>query len=263
MAGNAKTRGEFNDYDSFVEKFKTKKTTDDCYTPSNIMEAVQNYVTERYGYGRERMVRPFWPGGNYERFEYPDGCCVVDNPPFSIIKQICKDFQERHIPFFLFCPYLTSAGLTKVKGVTVIVAPAAIRYENGAEVPTCFVTNMEPDLILRGDPDLMDALKAVDATNRSAMKNSLPKYEYPDEVLTISKVGWFTVHHTPYALSRRDCCIIDDMDAQRRVGKSIFGSGFLLSERAAVERAAVERAAATKWPLSDRERKMVELLGKM
>lgn len=252
MSGNTKTRGEFNDYDGFVEKFKPKKTTDDCYTPANIMEIVQAYVANRYGIEREQMVRPFWPGGDYERFEYADGCCVVDNPPFSIVKQICRDFQQWHVPFFLFCPYLTSGELTKVKGVTVIVAPAAIRYENGAEVSTCFVTNMEPDLIVRGDPALMDALREADAANRSTVTKTLPKYEYPDEVLTISKVGWFTIHHTPYALSRRDCCIIDDMDAQRRVGKSIFGSGFLLSERAAAER----------WQLSDRERKMVKLLGR-
>lgn len=256
MAGNTKTRGEFTDYDGFVKKFKPKKTTDDCYTPANIMEVVQNYVTEHYGYEREQMVRPFWPGGDYERFDYSAGCCVVDNPPFSIVKRICKDFQERHIPFFLFCPYLTSGGLTKIKDVTVIIAPAQIRYENGAEVPTSFVTNMEPDQILRGDPELMDALKAADNMNRSTVTKTLPKYEYPNEVLTVSKVGWFTTHHTPYVLGRKDCCIIDDMDAQRRVGKAIFGSGFLLSERAAAERAAAER-----WQLSAREWKIVEMLG--
>mgnify|MGYP003299842870 CR=1 FL=1 len=38
------------------------------------------------------------------------------------------------VKFFLFCPYLTAGGLTKVKGVTLIVAPASVLYENGAEI---------------------------------------------------------------------------------------------------------------------------------
>ena len=33
-------KGLFDDYDGFVEKFKPKKTTDDCYTPP----AVYDYV---------------------------------------------------------------------------------------------------------------------------------------------------------------------------------------------------------------------------
>lgn len=37
-----RTREEiFNDYEGFVEKFKPKKTTDDCYTPPEIYEAVK------------------------------------------------------------------------------------------------------------------------------------------------------------------------------------------------------------------------------
>ena len=52
---------------------------------------------------------------------------------------------------------------------------------------------------------------------------------------------------------------------QKEQGKTIFGSGFLLSERAAAERAAAERAAAeraaaTVWILSDRERQIIENL---
>ena len=31
-------------YQKFVDKFKPKKTTDDCYTPPNIYEAVKDYV---------------------------------------------------------------------------------------------------------------------------------------------------------------------------------------------------------------------------
>lgn len=33
-------RGDFNDYEAFINKFKAAKTTDDCYTPQPIYEAV-------------------------------------------------------------------------------------------------------------------------------------------------------------------------------------------------------------------------------
>ncbi len=36
-------------YDEFVEKFKPKKTTDDCYTPLEIYEAIKEWVYLRYG----------------------------------------------------------------------------------------------------------------------------------------------------------------------------------------------------------------------
>ena len=79
----------FTDYDGFCEKFKPKKTTDDCYTPPAVYDAVLDYVNRNVTplEGRE-VVRPFWPGGDYERHEYPKGCIVIDNPPFSITAQI-------------------------------------------------------------------------------------------------------------------------------------------------------------------------------
>lgn len=58
------TLGDIDDeYKKFVDKFKTKKTTDDCYTPANIYEAVLSWVVEEYGIDPNKVVRPFWPGG--------------------------------------------------------------------------------------------------------------------------------------------------------------------------------------------------------
>ena len=43
------TLAEYSEeYKAFVEKFKPKKTTDDCYTPDNVYEAVLEWVCERY-----------------------------------------------------------------------------------------------------------------------------------------------------------------------------------------------------------------------
>jgi hypothetical protein len=38
------SKQSFIDYDGFVEKFKPKKTTDDCMTPPEVMEVVNAYV---------------------------------------------------------------------------------------------------------------------------------------------------------------------------------------------------------------------------
>ena len=38
-----------NDYDGFVEKFKPKKTTDDCYTPEPVYSALVKYIDENGG----------------------------------------------------------------------------------------------------------------------------------------------------------------------------------------------------------------------
>lgn len=34
----------FDDYENFVDKFKAKKTTDDCYTPPEIYNCVLRYA---------------------------------------------------------------------------------------------------------------------------------------------------------------------------------------------------------------------------
>lgn len=54
---------------------------------------------------------------------------------------------------------------------------------------------------------------------------------------------------------------IDKLDAQSAHGKTIFGGGLLLSEKAAAEKAAAEKADAIIWQLSDRERAIVAKLG--
>ena len=55
-------------YEEFVEKFKPKKTTDDCYTPSLVYEAVKDWACEQFNIDPGKIVRPFYPGGDYENF---------------------------------------------------------------------------------------------------------------------------------------------------------------------------------------------------
>jgi hypothetical protein len=91
----------FSDYDAFLDKFEDKKTTDDCYTPKEVMEIIINYVNEKYSLTGKKIIRPFYPGGDFESIEYTEDMIVIDNPPFSIITKICKYYLERNIKFFL------------------------------------------------------------------------------------------------------------------------------------------------------------------
>ena len=50
-------------YEEFVEKFKPKKTTDDCITPPLVYEAVKKWACAEYGIHPETIVRPFGRAG--------------------------------------------------------------------------------------------------------------------------------------------------------------------------------------------------------
>lgn len=64
LDGQMTLADESPEYAAFVEKFKPKKTTDDCYTPENIYDVVADWVAEEYGADRDAFVRPFWPGAD-------------------------------------------------------------------------------------------------------------------------------------------------------------------------------------------------------
>ena len=250
-----------NEYKEFVDKFKPKKTTDDCYTPDTIFEAIVSWCVKEYGIARDSIVRPFYPGGDYEREDYPDGCVVLDNPPFSIITPIVRFYEEHGVRYFLFAPHLTNFA---IPASCHIISGAQITYENGAVVSTSFVSNLD-EYLIRSVPDLRDIIKEQDEANRKQTTKDLPKYAFPDEVLTSARCGYFATHHTELKIKASDAFFIRKLESMGE--KGIFGGGYLLSnkataERAAAERAAAELAAAHKWELSERERQIVNTLGK-
>ena len=255
-ADNLTLEGWQEDYQAFVDKFKPKKTTDDCYTPGNVYDAVADWVAAEYGIDRAAFVRPFWPGGDFERFAYPAGSVVVDNPPFSIFSRIIRFYTHTHTRFFLFAPALTLFSGSSADHATCLPTGVQITYENGAVVPTSFVTNLESAaLLVRTAPSLYNAVKAADDANRKASARELPHYVYPDQIVTAAMVQRWCKYGVDFRLSREDARKISALDAQRARGLSIFGGGFLLSSSAAAERAAAER-----WELSESEREMVALI---
>ncbi|MBQ3424779.1 MAG: hypothetical protein IJH38_06250, partial [Clostridia bacterium] len=242
LMGQMTMFGNDENYKAFTDKFIPAKTTDDCYTPENIYQAIAGWVAKEYGTDPAGFVRPFYPGGDYEYFDYPEGCTVVDNPPFSILQGIVNFYMARGIKFFLFAPGLTL--LRRRYDVCHIAPDVAITYENGANVKTGFCTNLEPGVVLRTAPDLHDLVEPINTANERKGKTELPKYAYPDHVATAAMFNRYSKYGIELKIRAEDCRIISALDSQKPFGKSIFGYGLLLSERAAAERAAAERAAA-------------------
>ena len=255
-------------FEDFCEKFKPKKTTDDCYTPPTIYEVIKNWACKEYGIDPDKIVRPFYPGGDYENFDYAPDAVVLDNPPFSILAQICEFYLERGIPFFLFAPSLTCLGQRRVAmRMNHIICNCQIVYENGAVVPTSFITSYGGDVVAQSQPELTQLVNAESARLRREKARELPKYEYPWNVLTAAMLQKYSKYGVDYKVHRGECERISALDAQRNAGKAVFGGGLLLSsraaaERAAAERAAAERAAADVWKLSPRELAVIEYIDK-
>ena len=248
-------------YSEFVEKFKPKLTTDDCYTPLLVYEAVKDWACEEYGISPDSIVRPFYPGGDYAHFRYPDGCVVLDNPPFSILSEICTFYLDRGIPFFLFAPSLTAfSTMRNALRMNHIICDADITYENGAIVHTAFVTSFGGDIIAQTAPELKKRIDMAVKETYRIDKKTIPKYEYPDHVLTAAMMQKYSKYGIDFKVSQAEAAYISALDAQRRLGKRIFGSGLLLSDKKAAEKEAAEKASAIVWELSDRERDIINRL---
>jgi len=249
----------FTDYEGFVDKFKVKKTTDDCYTPKEVYKIIIDYVNEKCDLTNKKIILPFYPGGDYESIDYDNNCVVIDNPPFSIITKICKYYIERGIKFFLFCPHLTAFGSDI--DATHIIASTDITYENGATIKTAFVSNMFGDIKIIGDAELHKKFKELQKRNKA----NLPKYKYPEHIITVSKIAYCIERGINVTFDKKDLKHYRCMDAQKKHGKTLFGSGFLASNKAAATLAAATAAANKKdnvivWELSPRELEIIKKL---
>lgn len=253
------------EYEQFVEKFKPKKTTDDCYTPVEVYNAIADWACNRYQLNPGSLVRPFFPGGDYERFHYPQGCVVLDNPPFSILSQIVDFYLSKNICFFLFAPSLTCFSSKNCMNINHIVSDSDITYENGAKVRTAFVTNLDSGIVAESAPDLGVAIET--AQKKIKDKKALPKYDYPPCVLTSAMLQKLAGNGVEFKVHRKECEEIAKLDSQKKLKKTIFGGGLLLSQAATerkkrAEERAKERAKECKiiWELSEREKEIIKNL---
>ena len=258
---------EDEDYLEFLDKFKAKKTTDDCYTPAVVYEAVAKWVENEYKVSRKDFVRPFYPGGDYKAEKYPKGCIVVDNPPFSILAEILNFYKDNGVRFFLFAPKLTLFSSSSSSS-TALCCGVTVTYENGAGIATSFLTNLEDRTIrFKSSPSLYKAVEQANDENLKSLRVEIPKYNYPDNVVTSSFCAKLAKYGVDFSVRVDQSCAISSLDSQKDTKKTIYGKGYLVSEKAAAEKAAAEKAAAekaaaTRWTLSDRERAIIAKLSK-
>ena len=241
----------FHDYESYVAKFRDlPKTTDDTYTPPDVYEAVLQYLREE---GKltdaHTILRPFYPGGDYERAEYPENGIVIDNPPFSMFSKICKFYTARHIPFFLFGPGMTIATVSTY--ATAVIINTGLVFENGANVRVNFASSLFPDVALMTAPRLNDLIRACPSQNQ---KKELPIYDTPDELLSVSDLQTICNGGIDFAVRRSECVRVRSLDLHPKRG-GLFGDHFLIAKAKAKAKRAIH------IPLSEREQRIVERLG--
>lgn len=232
-----------NTYKEFVEKFKPKKTTDDCMTPAPVYDAVRDYVFNHYQVEGLVIDRPFWPGADYQNKveAYGSDVLVLDNPPFSILSKIISYYLERNIKFFLFMPALTGLSIIKkFKGKVSMLIGSQIVYENGAKVPTNFVTNLTTEPLVVSDQALIKALKKASPKKPGKIKNI-----YPPRLLSSAEL---------YRKGQRGCNFtiassaplvtkVDAVYSNQREKYNIFGAALLVDESKAEELKAEELKA--------------------
>jgi len=247
------------DYDKFVDKFKPKLTTDDCYTPVEVYNVVLDFVKNNCNIDGLEIIRPFYPGGDFENFNYSDNSVVIDNPPFSIISKIIRYYNQRNIRYFLFAPELTLFNC--VQEYTAIVASANVIYENGANVKTSFVSNLFGEKKIIGSPELYYSLKKINDDKKAKR----PGYEYPHNLVTVSQIAKVVSKGIYIEIDKKDVVLCSRLDHQKSFKKTIYGGGFLISNTAAKIKAAAEKLAAEKknkklkvWQLSEREKEIIE-----
>lgn len=253
---------EDEEYQEFLQKFELKKTTDDCYTPQLVYDAVADYVAVKYGLEKKNFLRPFYPGGDYQKEKYKPTDVIVDNPPFSIISEILKFYNDNNIKFFLFAPHLTVFSSSAF--ASCVICGVTVTYENKANVATSFITNLE-NCAFRSSPTLFRKIKEANDENLRQQRKELLKYSYPLSVITSNMLTAYARYGIDFEVGKDECYFIRQLDSQKKAKKALYGAGYLISElkkaeREKAEREKAEREKASVWELSEREKMIIETL---
>ena len=228
MGVSSSSKEKLEDYEAFVEKFKPKLTTDDCFTPPAVYDAVLEWVRDKYDLGDAPIVRPFRPGGDYQSEEYPKDCVVVDNPPFSILAFIRRWYTAHGIKYFLFAPALTSFIRDPID--CLVGCNATVIYANGANVKTSFVTNLDTVNAVITAPTLAASIALA---QKKEHKKPLAKYDYPRNVLMATHLGKLVDRGQEIEIPYSDVSFTRVLDSQKPLKRALYGSGYLVSNRVA------------------------------
>jgi hypothetical protein len=129
---------------------------------------------------------------------------------------------------------------------------------------------------------LYAAVKAANDENLKEKHKELPKYSYPDYIITATRVGQYSHYGIDFVVPVDESQPISQLDSQKPSGKAIYGKGYLVSERVKAakekaerekaerekaerekaEREKAEREKAERWELSQREMEIVKSLSR-
>jgi hypothetical protein len=251
---------DFYDYESFLKKFTdAPKTTDDCYTPPDVYEAVLRYVGSIYDLKGKKILRPFYPGGDYMLAEYPADGVVIDNPPFSMFTNICRFYVKKGVKFFLFGPGLTIFSV--VNDCTCVIINTDIEFSNKAKVRCNFATNLLGDVAATTAPELDRMICECKSQNQKA---NLPKYKYPDNLLSVSDMQTICHNGVKFEVHRAEAVMVRNLDRHPFSKKGLFGNHLLISDAKAQAKAQAKFNCTEDdriiVELSERERKIIEKL---
>ena len=253
-------------YNYCVTNGRNINTPDECYTPPAVYDTVLDYVVKRYNLQDKHIVRPFIPGGDYQRYVYHKNDVVVDNPPFSITTKIANWYIDHNIPFLLFINGLYGVSLSRgLHGkATVIVTNANVSFYNqGSEkrIKLGFVTNLEPkNIIVRGDATLTDRLNGL------VKKKSFNRYHYPENFLKNNDILSALQRNVELKLTTDNCLFEDNLDYNKEHKLTdVYGGCYLVDDKLYAE---FKESLKHDLPgtycvtLSTREQKLVEELNK-
>ena len=199
-----------------------KLTTDDCCTPDDVYDIVLDWVIDKHNLqDGTKIVRPFYPGGNYKEFDYPTDCVVIDNPPFSILASIRKWYMKQGIKYFLYKKHEDCLVITERK----------ITYTNGALVNTSFVTNLDDKNAIVTAPDLSLLLKQAKSQEVKSSKRIEKKY--PKNVVSLATLGSLVRRGQSVTIPKNACCTIREIEAEKRAGLESFGRKLLVADNVA------------------------------
>ena len=240
------------EYEDFVDKFKPKKTTDECYTPDEVYDVVKEWAVNEYEEidRNTEIVRPFYLDGDYQKFEYKENTVVIDNPPFSIFSEIVKFYQEHNIKYFLFYDTRTIFGALK-RGSNIVIGNKVV-YHNGANVNTSFCTNMG-DSKITVDGDLIKKIKEANGVFERERVN----LDYPSCVVNFSRLQALGKKGGYFKIKSGDCFKV----VNKVGGNAVYDNVALISVRcqAALQKAE-QKAEQKKVVLSKQEKEIVNRL---
>ena len=257
-------------YNKWVgEKTKRPKSSDDCYTPPKVYDAVKNWVIKEYHLENNNIVRPFFPDSDYKDYDYKENDVVIDNPPFSILKAIVDFYNAENIKYWLFAPFLTNFSnkcchVPNNARIDYIVekklADGSIKKDT-LQIPTGFYTNLDDREVFTSLP----LKKVID--DAMGKKKSKPKRNkvYPACCITATRAGKFLNHGYEFSVGKNEGIKTFALDFQIAENTKAFGHCYLLNDRLTkrcgqIEQAIKEEEQPTEWVLSYREKQTIKYL---